>query len=78
MSSAIHLFQLTKLASEIKMVLHCIEKVYPPYTQPAITDYPQRQQDMVRRLKQWREEIPQQADSHPAIHLVTICENQVP
>lgn len=74
MSSAVHLFKLTKLASEIKMVLYCIERVYPPHTQPAITDYPQWRRDMVRRLNQWREEIPQHADSHPASHLVTICE----
>lgn len=74
MSSAIHLFKLTKLASEIKMVLYCIERVYPPHTQPAITDYTEWRQDMVRRLKQWRDEIPQHTDGHPASYLAIICE----
>jgi hypothetical protein len=73
-SSAIHLFKLTKFASEIKMVLYCIERVYPPYTKPAITDYPQWRQDMVKRLKQWRDEIPKHANDYPPSHLVTICE----
>lgn len=31
---------------------------------------------MVRHLKQWRDGIPNHADNHPAIYLMTMCESR--
>ncbi|KIW18087.1 hypothetical protein PV08_02374 [Exophiala spinifera] len=38
MSSAVHLFRLARFNSEIKCVLYCVDRLYPPYTTPAITN----------------------------------------
>ncbi|RAH46691.1 uncharacterized protein BO95DRAFT_494467 [Aspergillus brunneoviolaceus CBS 621.78] len=58
LSSAIHLFRLARFNAEIKCVLYCVDRNYPPYTQPAITDVKGWQEDMLNRLRQWKSSIP--------------------
>ncbi|KIX97987.1 uncharacterized protein Z520_06066 [Fonsecaea multimorphosa CBS 102226] len=58
MSSAIHLFKLAKFNSEIKSVLYCMERQYPPYTPPTTSDIARWKEDMLNRLRKWKEEIP--------------------
>src|SRR6201996_8593350 len=62
MSNAIHLFKLARFNSEIKCVLYCIDRLYPPYTQPAITDIVRWKDDILDRLRQWKEDIPQRPE----------------
>ncbi|PYI35648.1 Zn(II)2Cys6 transcription factor [Aspergillus indologenus CBS 114.80] len=58
MSSAIHLFKLARFNAEIKCVLYRVDRNYPPYTQPVITDVKRWQEDMLNRLRQWKSSIP--------------------
>ncbi|KAF7503393.1 hypothetical protein GJ744_003915 [Endocarpon pusillum] len=74
MSSAIHLCKLATLNSEIKCVLYCVDRVYPPYTTPAITDLVKWKEDMLGRLHQWKEDIPQHPQGSPRCGTNLICE----
>lgn len=69
MSSAIHLFKLARFNAEIKCVLYCIDRNYPPYTQPTITDPNQWQLDILHRLHQWKATIPQHHPQSPSYYL---------
>ncbi|RSM04321.1 hypothetical protein CEP52_006913 [Fusarium oligoseptatum] len=73
-SSAIHLFKLARFNSEIKCVLYCVDRQYPPYTQPAITDAESWRVDILNRLRQWRRDIPRHAESSPRHYLSLLCE----
>ena len=74
MSSAIHLFELARFNSEIKRVLYCVDRIYPPYTQPAITDVARWQGDMLNRLRQWKEEIPQHPEGSVRCYMNLLSE----
>ncbi|PLB49626.1 hypothetical protein P170DRAFT_510151 [Aspergillus steynii IBT 23096] len=63
MTSAVHLFKLARFNSEIKCVLYCVDRQYPPYTQPAITDAESWKVDILSRLRQWREDIPRHPET---------------
>ncbi|RAK72265.1 fungal specific transcription factor domain-containing protein [Aspergillus fijiensis CBS 313.89] len=74
MSSAIHLFKLARFNAEIKCVLYCVDRNYPPYTQPAITDVKEWQEDMLNRLRQWKSSIPCHPPDSPACYLNDLLE----
>ncbi|KAJ9612582.1 hypothetical protein H2200_004179 [Cladophialophora chaetospira] len=74
MSSAIHMFKLMTLNSEIKCVLYCVDRVYPPYTTPAITDLVSWKESMVGRLRRWRDDIPQHPQRSPRHWTTIMCE----
>jgi hypothetical protein len=58
-TNAIHLFKLSQLISEIKYIANSISHKTPPHTYPQIPDVLQWQQDMLARLQQWLDIIPQ-------------------
>ncbi|ODM24001.1 hypothetical protein SI65_01591 [Aspergillus cristatus] len=74
MTSAIHLFKLSKFNSEIKCVLYCVGRLYAPYSQPAITDIENWQTNVLHRLRQWKSEIPRHPETSPNYHLNLLCE----
>ncbi|OGM45825.1 hypothetical protein ABOM_005485 [Aspergillus bombycis] len=74
MTSAIHLFKLARFNSEIKCVLYCVDRQYPPYTQPAITDAENWKVDILTRLRQWREDIPKHPEASTRQHINLLCE----
>ncbi|KAI8717112.1 Zn(2)-C6 fungal-type domain-containing protein [Fusarium sp. LHS14.1] len=74
MSSAIHLFKLARFNSEIKCVLYCADRQYPPYTQPVITDTESWRVDILNRLQQWRQDIPRHEEGSARHHLNLWCE----
>ncbi len=74
MSYAIHLCKLATFNSEVKCVLYCVDRVYPPYTTPAITDLVKWKEDMLGRLHQWKEDIPQHPQGSPRCCTNLLCE----
>lgn len=72
MSSAIHLFKLAQLNSEIKYVLHSISAEAPPYTYPNIPDVLQWQSDITVRLKAWFDQIPRFTGDQ--IYMTHLCQ----
>jgi hypothetical protein len=74
MSSAIHLFKLARFNSEIKCVLYCVDRLYPPYTAPAITDVVSWREDMLNRLRLWKEDIPRQSEGYQPSCTNLLCE----
>ncbi|GLA28103.1 hypothetical protein AnigIFM63326_005669 [Aspergillus niger] len=74
MSSAIHLFKLARFSAEIKCVLYCIDRNYPPYTQPTITDPNHWQQDMLHRLHEWKAAIPHHPPQSPVYYMNSLLE----
>ena len=72
MSSAIHLFKLAQLNSEIKYVLHSISDEAPPYTYPNIPSVLQWQRGIAGRLKEWSDQIPQFTGDR--IYMTKLCE----
>ena len=58
-SNAIHLFKLARINTEIKCVLYCADRQYPPYTQPIVTNLEKWKSNILSRLHQWRKDIPQ-------------------
>ncbi|KAH0846682.1 Zn(II)2Cys6 transcription factor [Fonsecaea pedrosoi] len=74
LSSAIHLFKLARLNSEIKCVLYCTGRQYPPYTQPATTDLVQWKEEILNRLRRWKEEIPRHPAASERDYVNHICE----
>lgn len=74
MSSAIHLFKLARFSAEIKCVLYCVDRNYPPYTHPTITDPNHWQQDILHRLQQWKATIPQHHPQSPSYYLNSLLE----
>lgn len=74
MSSAIHLFKLARFNSEIKCVLYCVDRLYPPYTQPSITDIDRWKGDMLDRLHHWEAEIPRHPEGSTSLYMNLLCE----
>lgn len=72
MSSAIHLFKLARLNSEIKYVLHSISHEVPPYSYPSIPDVLQWQRGILARLQAWLIQIPQFTGER--IYMTHLCE----
>lgn len=59
MSSAIHLFKLAQMNSEVKYLLHSIgRRSAPRFTYPADLNLTDWHKDMVSKLETWRSEIP--------------------
>ncbi|GAT24944.1 Zn(II)2Cys6 transcription factor [Aspergillus luchuensis] len=63
MSHSIHLFKLAKMNSEIKYVMHSIQRDVPSYAYPPVRDIFTWQRDMIERLKDWKSTIPQESTS---------------
>jgi hypothetical protein len=76
MSSAIHLFKLARFNAEIKCVLYCVDRSYPPYTQPVVTDAEYWQADMLRRLQEWKTGIPQHGPESASHYLNNLLETK--
>ncbi|EXJ72000.1 uncharacterized protein A1O5_04503 [Cladophialophora psammophila CBS 110553] len=74
LSSAIHLFKLARFNSEIKCVLYCVGRQYPPYTQPATSDVARWREDMLNRLRKWKEDIPRQPEGSERCYINHLCE----
>lgn len=74
MSSAIHLFKVARFNSEIKCVLYCVDRNFPPYTRLAVTDAVGWKSDILHRLGEWRREIPQHSEGSPHHHMNLLCE----
>lgn len=72
MSSAIHLFKLAQLNSEIKYVLHSISHETLPYAYPNIPDILQWQKGIIIRLRAWADQIPQFTGE--LIYMTKLCE----
>ncbi|GKZ36589.1 hypothetical protein AbraIFM66950_007742 [Aspergillus brasiliensis] len=63
MSHSIHLFRLAKMNSEIKYVMHSIQRDVPSYAYPPVRDIFTWQRDMITTLKDWKSKIPQDVPS---------------
>ncbi|PYH31552.1 uncharacterized protein BO87DRAFT_399365 [Aspergillus neoniger CBS 115656] len=63
MSHSIHLFKLAKMNSEIKYVMHSIQRDVPSYAYPPVRDIFTWQRDMIKTLKDWKSTIPQESTS---------------
>ncbi|RAH53820.1 hypothetical protein BO85DRAFT_471775 [Aspergillus piperis CBS 112811] len=63
MSHSIHLFKLAKMNSEIKYVMHSIQRDVPSYAYPPVRDIFTWQRDMIETLKDWKSTIPQESTS---------------
>ncbi|KAM0471008.1 hypothetical protein ACHAPX_009577 [Trichoderma viride] len=74
MSSAIHLFKYARLSSEIKVVIFCTDRSYPPYVTPAITDMSAWRTDAINRIRKWRQEIPKHPEGDRMAYLNDLCE----
>ncbi|UKZ64058.1 uncharacterized protein TrAtP1_005278 [Trichoderma atroviride] len=74
MSSAIHLFKYARLSSEIKVVIFCTDRSYPPYVTPAITDMSAWRTDAINRIRQWRQDIPKHPEGDRMAYLNDLCE----
>jgi hypothetical protein len=72
MTSAIHLFKLARLNSEIKYVLHSISHEAPPYTYPNIPDVLQWQRGIIARLRAWSDQIPKFTGER--MYMTQLCE----
>ncbi|RDW74464.1 uncharacterized protein DSM5745_07126 [Aspergillus mulundensis] len=70
-SSSIHLFKLAQLNSEIKYIMHSINREAPAYALPVIRDILTWQQGMVQSLDNWNAAIPPQTGggSTEIVHL---------
>lgn len=72
MSSAIHLFKLAQLNSEMKYVLHSISHETPLYAYPNIPDILKWQRGVITRLRAWFDQIPQFTGD--LIYTTKLCE----
>ncbi|KAF3801405.1 hypothetical protein GCG54_00005561 [Colletotrichum gloeosporioides] len=64
-TSAIHLFRLAGFNSEIKCVLYCGDRQYPPYTQPMVVDAENWRVHTLSRLRQWKHNMPRHPEGSP-------------
>ncbi|KAL5336561.1 fungal-specific transcription factor domain-containing protein [Aspergillus crustosus] len=58
-SYSVHVFKLAQLNSEIKYIMHSINRDAPAYALPAVRDIQAWQQDMIQSLDNWLLGIPQ-------------------
>ncbi|KAL3476915.1 fungal-specific transcription factor domain-containing protein [Aspergillus californicus] len=59
MSYSVHLFKLAQMNSEIKYIMHSVNRDAPAYALPAVRDILVWQQDMMRSLGDWHKGTPQ-------------------
>ncbi|KAL4981023.1 putative Zn(II)2Cys6 transcription factor [Aspergillus desertorum] len=71
-SYSIHLFRLAQLNSEIRYIMHSINRDVPAYALPVIRDILSWQQEMVRSLDNWVAAIPPQPPGVSA-EIVLLC-----
>jgi len=64
MSYAVHFFKLARMNSEIKYVLHSVNRETPSYAYPAIRDIIQWQDNMRTQLDEWYASIPRDSNTH--------------
>jgi len=64
MAYAIHFFKLARMNSEIKYVLHSVNREAPSYAYPAIRDILQWQDNMRTQLDEWYASIPLDSNTH--------------
>ncbi|KAE9366043.1 hypothetical protein N431DRAFT_351537 [Stipitochalara longipes BDJ] len=64
---SIHLIKLAQLNSEIKYIANSISRKAPPHSYPQVPDVLAWKDDVLRRLRRWREEIPQNHGTQPNI-----------
>jgi len=64
MSYAIHFFKLARINSEMKYVLHSVNRVTPSYAYPVIPDILQWQDAMRTQLDEWYASIPLSSTAH--------------
>ncbi|OAP56946.1 hypothetical protein AYL99_09058 [Fonsecaea erecta] len=74
MSTAIHLYKLARLNSEIKAVLYCTGRTHAPYTAPAMADIVRWKEDILNRLRQWKVEIPRHPQGSERYCVNHLCE----
>lgn len=72
MACALTLFKFANLNSELKYILHSVNRLTPRYTYPQITNIEEWQQDLWTRLQQCYDSAPKFADERK--HLSIICE----
>ncbi|KAL4920698.1 fungal-specific transcription factor domain-containing protein [Aspergillus aurantiobrunneus] len=70
-SYSIHLFRLAQLNSEIKYIMHSINRDAPAYALPAVRNIMTWQQDMMKSLDTWAQTIPQPGGD--GIEIVLLC-----
>ncbi|KAL2843869.1 fungal-specific transcription factor domain-containing protein [Aspergillus pseudoustus] len=72
MSYSVHVFRLAKLNSEIKYVMHSVNRDAPAYAFPPVRDISTWQQDMITSLDTWLAKIPPKV---PGVHfeLLQLC-----
>ena len=64
MAYAIHFFKLARINSEMKYVLHSVNRVTPSYAYPVIPDILQWQDAMRTQLDEWYASIPLSSTAH--------------
>ena len=62
MSYAVHFFKIARLNSEMKYVLHSVNREAPAYAYPAVRDIQQWQDCMRTQLDEWYSSIPAHSD----------------
>ncbi|KAL4873935.1 hypothetical protein BDV12DRAFT_158780 [Aspergillus spectabilis] len=70
-SYSIHVFRLAQLNSEIKYIMHSINRDAPAYALPAVRNIQTWQEDMVKYLDNWLLEIPQSGGA--GFEIVQLC-----
>ncbi|KAJ5673419.1 hypothetical protein N7507_002546 [Penicillium longicatenatum] len=73
MTYSIHLFQLSRINSEIKYVMHSICRDAPTYAYPPVTNIHEWQREMINRLQAWLSDIPRVAGMES---IARICETK--
>ncbi|KAL4962537.1 transcription factor domain-containing protein [Aspergillus stella-maris] len=71
-SFSIHLFRLARLNSEIKYIMHSVNREAPAYALPAVRNILTWQQDMMASLDNWLRTIPQQS-SVTGKDIISLC-----
>ncbi|KAL4946016.1 hypothetical protein BDV06DRAFT_167953 [Aspergillus oleicola] len=71
-SYSIHLFKLARINSEIKYIMHSINREAPAYALPAVRNILTWQQDMMSSLDNWLQTIPQQSND-TGTDIVSLC-----
>lgn len=75
MAYAVHFFKLARMNSEMKYVLHSVNRVTPSYAYPVIPDILQWQNAMESQLDEWYAGIPSSLTAHSGYGEL-ICKTQ--
>ncbi|KAL4782206.1 fungal-specific transcription factor domain-containing protein [Aspergillus varians] len=71
-SYSIHLFRLAQMNSEIKYIMHSVNRDAPAYAVPAVRNISTWQQNMIESLDRWFQAIPHQP-SGVGVEIVLLC-----